>query len=198
LDGTTDVTRTWHFGVPTEQEKRSFTRVLQGHIAIDTAVFPNGTTGYVIDSWARRALWKDGLDYRHGTGHGVGSFLNVHEGPHGIGVRIGYNSKPLKAGMTVSNEPGYYEDGAYGIRIENVVIVREAATPHNFGQKGYLRFEHVTMCPIHKNLIEVSLIDAAEREWLNSYHQEVLEKVSPLLTNDARALAWLKRECSPL
>ncbi|TFY71297.1 hypothetical protein EVG20_g1690 [Dentipellis fragilis] len=194
MDGTTDVTRTWHFGTPTDEEKRAFTRVLQGHIAIDTAVFPNGTSGYIIDTWARRALWKDGLDYRHGTGHGVGHFLNVHEGPQGIGTRIAYNSTPLKPGMTVSNEPGYYADGRFGIRIENVVVVREVHTPHNFGGKGFLGFEHVTMCPIHKNLIDAELLSINERDWLNEYHQEVLEKVAPLLKNDERALAWLQRE----
>ncbi|KAF9236077.1 hypothetical protein BU15DRAFT_64352 [Melanogaster broomeanus] len=123
---------------PSEDEKRAFTRVLQGHIAIDSAIFPTGTTGFLIDSWARRALWQDGLvcflsDYRHGTGHGVGHFLNVHEGPQGIGTRITYNNTPLQAGMTVSNEPGFYADGRWGIRIENVVVVREVDTRHNFG-----------------------------------------------------------------
>ncbi|KIK04842.1 hypothetical protein K443DRAFT_675621 [Laccaria amethystina LaAM-08-1] len=198
LDGTTDVTRTWHFGTPTNEEKRAFTRVLQGHIAIDTAIFPNGTTGYVIDSFARRALWQDGLDYRHGTGHGVGHFLNVHEGPHGIGVRIVLNNTPLKAGMTVSNEPGYYADGKFGIRIEDIVLVREVKTPNNFGDKGYLGFENVTMCPIHKNLVDVSLLNEQEKKWLDDYHAETWEKVSPLLKDDTRALEWLKRECSPL
>jgi len=198
MDGTTDVTRTWHFGTPTEEEKRAFTRVLQGHIAIDTAVFPNGTTGYIIDSFARRALWQDGLDYRHGTGHGVGHFLNVHEGPHGIGIRIVHNNSALKAGMTVSNEPGYYADGRFGIRIENILLVREAKTPNNYGEKGYLSFEHVTMCPIHKKLIQTSLLTRDERSWLDAYHLETLEKVSPLLYNESRALEWLKRECSPI
>ncbi|KAF9443545.1 putative Xaa-Pro aminopeptidase P [Macrolepiota fuliginosa MF-IS2] len=197
-DGTTDTTRTWHFGTPTDAEKRSFTRVLQGHIAIDAGVFPTGTTGFVIDSWARKYLWQDGLDYRHGTGHGVGHFLNVHEGPHGIGVRIAYNNAPLKAGMTVSNEPGYYEDGKYGIRIENIVLVREVKTPNNFGDKGYLGFEHVTMCPVHKKLIDTSLLNDAEKKWVDDYHAEVWEKVSPLLKHDQRALNWLKRETSPL
>jgi len=197
LDGTTDVTRTWHFGTPTPEEKRAFTRVLQGHIAIDTAVFPCGTTGFMLDSWARRALWKDGLDYRHGTGHGVGSFLNVHEGPQGISFRITANT-PLRAGMTLSNEPGYYEDGKYGIRIESIVILREANTPNNFGQKGHLRFENVTMCPLHKNLINVDLLEASERAWVNSYHQQVLQNLFPFLVNDAGALEWLKRETSPL
>ncbi|EGO03418.1 hypothetical protein SERLA73DRAFT_174889 [Serpula lacrymans var. lacrymans S7.3] len=197
LDGTTDVTRTLHFGTPTDEEKRAFTRVLQGHISIDTAVFPTGTSGYISDSFARRALWQDGLDYRHGTGHGVGHFLNVHEGPQGIGTRIGYNNFPLKAGMTISNEPGYYADGRFGIRIENVIIVREAQTPYNFGN-GYLAFEHLTMCPIHKKLVDLSILTVQERDWLNAYHAETWKKVSPLLHNDPRALAWLERECSPL
>ncbi|KAG1779396.1 peptidase M24, structural domain-containing protein [Suillus placidus] len=204
LDGTTDVTRTLHFGTPTDEEKRAFTRVLQGHISIDTAVFPIGTSG--VDSFARRALWQEGWgnrytfitpEYRHGTGHGVGHFLNVHEGPHGIGTRIAYNSTSLKAGMTVSNEPGYYADGRYGIRTESVVIVREAKTPNNFGN-GYLCFERVTMCPIQTKLIDFSVLTAQEKEWLNSYHAETLEKVGPLLRNDRRALQWLERECSPV
>ncbi|THH27358.1 hypothetical protein EUX98_g6829 [Antrodiella citrinella] len=215
LDGTTDTTRTWHFGTPTAEEKRAFTRVLQGHIAIDTAVVPNGTSGYIIDSFARRPLWEDGLDYRyilssfciglelisifsHGTGHGVGHFLNVHEGPHGIGIHIAYNNTPLKAGMTISNEPGYYADGKFGIRIENVVIVREAQTPNNFGNKGYLKLEHVTMCPIDKGLIDADLISKSERNWLNAYHAEVLEKLTPHLQHDRKALTWLKDRCSPL
>jgi len=198
LDGTTDVTRTWHFGTPTQEEKRAFTRVLQGHISIDSAIFPTGTTGYVIDSFARRALWQDGLDYRHGTGHGVGHYLNVHEGPHGIGVRIAYNSSPLKVGMTISNEPGYYADGQFGIRIESIVLVREAKTPNNFGDKGYLGFEHVTLCPIQTKLVDVTLLSEAEKIWLNEYHAETWKKVSPLLTLDSRALEWLKRECAPL
>jgi len=198
LDGTTEVTRTLHFGAPTAEQRRAFTRVLQGHIAIDTAVFPNGTSGYNIDTWARRYLWRDGLDYRHGTGHGVGHFLNVHEGPQGIGTRIAYNNVPLKPGMTVSNEPGYYEDGEYGIRIENVVIVREAQTPSNFGDKGFLGFEHVTVVPVGRNLIDLSLLSVEERAWVDGYHQEIWEKVSPLLEGDARAKAWLHRECAPL
>ncbi|KAI0796341.1 Creatinase/aminopeptidase [Irpex lacteus] len=198
FDGTTDVTRTWHFGTPTDEEERAFTRVLQGHIAIDTAIFPNGTTGYIIDSWARKPLWEDGLDYRHGTGHGVGHYLNVHEGPQGIGIRIAYNSTPLKAGMTVSNEPGYYADGRFGIRIEDVVVVKEVQTRNNFGEKGYLGFERVTMCPIHKNLIDVSLLSLREKQWVDDYHKEVFDKVSPLLKNDEKALKWLERETSPL
>ncbi|KIO20986.1 hypothetical protein M407DRAFT_132041 [Tulasnella calospora MUT 4182] len=200
LDGTTDTTRTWHFGEPTAEEKRAFTRVLQGHIAIDTAVIPNGTTGYVIDSFARRALWQDGLDYRHGTGHGVGHFLNVHEGPQGIGMRPTLNETPLKKGMTVSNEPGYYADGRFGIRIEDIVIVQDASTPNNFGDKGYLSFEHVTMCPKQTKLVDPSLLAPWEVKWLDDYHKEVLEKVKPILEKfrDERAVKWLERECRPL
>ncbi|KAF7291982.1 putative Xaa-Pro aminopeptidase P [Mycena indigotica] len=198
FDGTTDVTRTWHFGTPTAEEKRAFTRVLQGHIAIDAAVFPVGTTGYLLDPFARKFLWQDGLDYRHGTGHGVGHYLNVHEGPHGMGVRIAYNSTPLKAGMTVSNEPGYYADGRFGIRIENIVLVRKVETPNNFGDKGFLGFEHVTMCPIQTKLIDQSIFSAEETRWINEYHAEILSKVEGLLKNDERALNWLRRECAPI
>ncbi|KAH0834715.1 peptidase M24, structural domain-containing protein [Lanmaoa asiatica] len=210
LDGTTD-----HFGTPSGEEKRAFTRVLQGHITLDSAVFPTGTTGRSLDhTWARRALWRDGLgelslisfiginifncdspDYRHGTGHGVGHFLNVHEGMCGNAGRP-YNSTALKPGMTLSNEPGYYADGKWGIRIENVVIVREVKTPNNFGGNGYLGFERVTMCPIQTSLIDFSVLTNEEKKWLNDYHAEVESKVAPLLEGkDARALAWLKRQC---
>ncbi|KAG0739732.1 hypothetical protein G6F57_004098 [Rhizopus arrhizus] len=198
LDGTTDVTRTFHFGTPTAYEKRCFTRVLQGHIAIDQAVFPKGTTGYLLDPFARQYLWKDGLNFLHGTGHGVGSFLNVHEGPHGIGVRVSYNDTPLAAGMTVTDEPGYYEDGKFGIRIENVIIVKEADTPNNFGGRGYLGFEHVTIAPIGRNLIDVDLLSPSERKWVNDYHQECLTKLGPLIAHDELATAWLKKETLPI
>ncbi|KAJ3841758.1 putative Xaa-Pro aminopeptidase P [Lentinula raphanica] len=199
LDGTTDVTRTWHFGTPTDEEKRTATRVLQGHIAIDSAIFPNGTTGYIIDSWARKALWKDGLgDFRHGTGHGVGHYLNVHEGPHGLGTRITYNASPLKAGMIVTNEPGFYADGKYGIRIENVLIVKEVVTPWNFGDKGFLGFECVTMCPIQTKLVDQNLISVDEKSWLNDYNHNVWIKISPMLQHDERALRWLEKECQPI
>lgn len=197
-DGTTDVTRTWHFGTPAEDEKRAFTRVLQGHIGIDRAVFAAGTTGYQLDCLARRPLWEDGLDFRHGVGHGVGHFLNVHEPPQGISTRTVHNETSLKNGMVISNEPGFYKDGEWGIRIENLVVVRKAATPHNFGSKGYLCFEHLTFCPIQVSLIDATLLDAAERKWLNAYHDETLAKVGPLLQKqgDERAYAWLKRQCS--
>ncbi|KAI9193136.1 peptidase M24, structural domain-containing protein [Polychytrium aggregatum] len=198
LDGTTDTTRTLHFGTPTEEEKDAFTRVLKGHIQLDLAVFPRGTTGYVLDVLARTALWKGGLDYRHGTGHGVGSYLNVHEGPHGIGIRIGYNDIPLAPGMVISNEPGFYNDGKFGIRIENIILVKEVETPNNFGGVGYLGFEHVTLVPIQRRLIKVELLTPEERDWVNSYHQEILQKVSPLLSENGLALEWLKRETLPI
>lgn len=197
-DGTTDVTRTWHYGKPKDEEIRAFTRVLQGHIAIDRAVFPQGTTGYLLDPLARRPLWQDGLDFRHGTGHGVGHFLNVHEGPQGIGTRAVFNETSLKEGMILSNEPGFYKDGSWGIRIENLVVVKKAETRNNFGNKGYLGFEHLTLCPYQINLIDQSLLYQDERDWINAYHDETYEKVAPLLEKmgDRRGLDWLKRHCS--
>ncbi|OVA18659.1 Creatinase [Macleaya cordata] len=143
-DGTTDITRTVHFGNPSAHEKACYTAVLKGHIALDTARFPNGTNGHALDILARVPLWKNGLDYRHGTGHGIGSYLNVHEGPHLISFRPQARNVPLQASMTVTDEPGYYEDGNFGIRLENVLIVNEADTKFNFGDKGYLSFEHIT------------------------------------------------------
>ena len=197
--GTTDVTRTLHFGTPTAEQKRCFTRVLQGHIAIDRLVFPHNTTGYVLDSLARAPLWRDHLEYRHGTGHGVGHYLNVHEPPIGIGTRLVFNDTGLKAGMVISNEPGYYRDGEWGIRTESLVIVR----PHTVaseppGSSPFLCFEHLTLCPIQTRLVEVELLTPDERAWLNAYHDEVREKLTPLLESqgDSLALAWLKKECT--
>ncbi|CAG8728850.1 11662_t:CDS:2, partial [Acaulospora morrowiae] len=197
-DGTTDVTRTVHFGTPTEQEKRAFTRVLQGHISIDRAIFPKNTTGFLLDVLARAALWRDGLDYLHGTGHGVGCFLNVHEGPQGIGTRIAFNDVPLQVGMTVTNEPGYYEDGKFGIRIETVLLVREVKTPNNFGDRGYLGFEHITFVPIQTKLIDTNLLNPTEHKWINDFNAECLKKVGPLLKPDSPGLRWLERETAPL
>ncbi|KAJ3075797.1 hypothetical protein HDU98_006888 [Podochytrium sp. JEL0797] len=194
LDGTTDCTRTNHFGTPTAFEKEAYTRVLKGHIAIDQAVFPVGVNGYVLDILARTALWKVGLDFRHGTGHGVGHYLNVHEGPHGIGTRIAYNDVPLEAGMTITNEPGFYQDGEFGIRIENIMIVKKVDTPYDFGGKGSLGFEHVTMCPISTRLVDVGLLLEEEREWVNRYHEMVWEKVGPLVEGDEVAKGWLWKE----
>ncbi|PKI74061.1 hypothetical protein CRG98_005539 [Punica granatum] len=161
IDGTTDITRTVHFGEPTPRQKECFTRVLQGHIALDQAVFPENTPGFVLDPFARSSLWKIGLDYRHGTGHGVGAALNVHEGPQSISYRYG-NLTSLQKGMIVSNEPGYYEDHAFGIRIENLLCVVEAETPNNFGGLVYLGFEKLTFVPIQVS----SLLDGSARQWL--------------------------------
>ncbi|KDE08101.1 X-Pro aminopeptidase [Microbotryum lychnidis-dioicae p1A1 Lamole] len=199
-DGTTDTTRTLHFGEPSMSERRAYTRVLQGHIAIDTAVFPETTTGYLLDAFARRPLWLDGLDYRHGTGHGVGSHINVHEGPQGIGTRIAYNEVKLRAGHVCSNEPGYYEDGKFGIRIENIVVVREASTLNQFGGVKFLEMESVTQVPIATNLVLVELLSPDERDWLNTYNASVREKLTPLIkkTGDESALKWLEKETRAL
>ncbi|XP_050221362.1 aminopeptidase P2 [Mercurialis annua] len=195
VDGTTDVTRTVHFSEPTAREKECFTRVLQGHIALDQAIFPANTPGFVLDAFARSSLWKIGLDYRHGTGHGVGAALNVHEGPQSISFRYG-NTTPLQKGMIVSNEPGYYEDHAFGIRIENLLHVKEVQTPNRFGGIEYLGFEKLTFVPIQTKMVELSLLSAAEIDWLNDYHSQVWEKVSPLLDGPARQ--WLSYNTRPL
>src|SRR5436305_153265 len=162
-----------------------FTRVLKGHIAIATAVFPKGTRGSQLDSFARRPLWEAGLDYAHGTGHGVGSFLAVHEGPQRIspvGSPQAGGAEPLKAGMIISNEPGYYKTGAYGIRIENLVLVVEAEAESGFeAEKRLLGFETLTFAPIERRLIDTALLSPAERQWVDDYHAEVLRIVGPQL-----------------
>jgi len=195
-DGTTDVTRTVHYGNPTEHERRCFTRVLQGHIDLATTVFPKGTVGRNLDTIARLPLWKDGLEYLHGTGHGVGSFLNVHEPPTLIsssaGNRGSYFSNPLKPGMTVTIEPGYYEDGAFGIRIENDYLITEATTMHNFQDTPFYTFENLTWVPIQPTLVEKSLLSESQLDWLNSYNQQCKEKISPLI-EDQTALDYLER-----
>ncbi|KAK1598806.1 metallopeptidase family M24 [Colletotrichum navitas] len=197
LDGTTDTTRTLHFGQPTEAEKLAYTLVLKGNIALDTAIFPKGTTGFAIDCLARQHLWKEGLDYRHGTGHGVGSYLNVHEGPVGIGTRVQFAEVALAPGNVLSIEPGFYEDGSYGIRIENVAMVTEVKTKHSFGDKPYLGFEHVTMVPYCRNLIEPSLLTAEEKAWLNAHHADILQKTKGYFQDDPLTLTWLTRETQP-
>ena len=196
-DGTTDVTRTVVIGKPTAEQKDRFTRVLKGHIAIATALFPEGTRGCQLDSFARQYLWQAGLDYAHGTGHGVGSFLSVHEGPQRIspaGSAQSGGDEPLRAGMILSNEPGYYKTGEYGIRIENLVLVvpREAEG----AEKKLLGFETLTFAPIDRNLIELDMLTDAERIWVDSYHRKVLEVVGPQL--DGEAKAWLEAQCAPL
>ncbi|XP_058054150.1 xaa-Pro aminopeptidase ApepP-like [Anopheles bellator] len=200
LDGTTDVTRTVHFGQPSDEEIRAFTHVLKGQIALGTAVFPRKVEGRFLDSIARKALWDIGLDYGHGTGHGVGHFLNVHEGPMGIGIRLMPNDPGLEENMFLSNEPGYYKDGQFGIRIEDIVQVVTADVGTNFDGRGALTFRTVTMCPIQTRLIDVKLLTDEEREHLNNYHDQVYETLAPLLRSaaDHETLAWLKRETAPI
>ncbi|KAJ2311866.1 hypothetical protein IWW54_002408, partial [Coemansia sp. RSA 2705] len=199
LDGTTDVTRTYHFGQPTDWQRECFTRVLKGHIALDRAVFPSGTSGYGLDPLARLPLWELGLDFRHGTGHGVGSFLNVHEGPQGVSMRKTTVDTGFSAGMTITNEPGYYEDGEFGIRIENTCLVVKVDTKFDYtGGAGYLTFDPVTMVPIQKKLIKPELFTEVERKWLDEYHQTVWDNVSPRLEKGGLGYEWLKRETSAL
>jgi Xaa-Pro aminopeptidase len=197
LDGTTDTTRTMHFGEPTDMERKAYTLVLKGNIALERAIFPKGTSGFAIDMMARQFLWNEGLDYRHGTGHGVGSFLNVHEGPIGIGTRVQFSEVPLSVGNVISDEPGYYEDGKFGIRIENMVVVKEVETKHKFGDKPYLGFEHVTLTPHCRKLVDVSLLTKDEIDFINAYHKEVFDKTSHFFENDSLTTAWLKRETAP-
>lgn len=187
LTGTTDVTRTIAIGKPTAEQKDRFTRVLKGHIAIATALFPAGTTGSQLDTLARHALWQAGLDYHHGTGHGVGSYLNVHEGPQRISKSP--SSIALQPGMIVSNEPGYYKTNAYGIRIESLVIVVEKGIPQG-GEHALLGFETLTQAPIDTSLVEGEMLTLQERAWLNAYHTQVRETLLPHLS--AQEGAWLK------
>eukprot|EP00090_Calanus_glacialis_P043927 TRINITY_DN7796_c0_g1_i1.p1 TRINITY_DN7796_c0_g1~~TRINITY_DN7796_c0_g1_i1.p1 ORF type:complete len:620 (+),score=228.62 TRINITY_DN7796_c0_g1_i1:83-1942(+) len=196
-DGTTDVTRTIHLGTPTHHEKECFTRVLKGMIGLATAVFPNKTKGHCLDSFARQHLWQVGLDYLHGTGHGVGAFLNVHEGPSGISWRVYPNDPGLQAGMILSDEPGYYEDGNFGIRIETLVKVVEVKTKFTMPSKStFLTFEPVTVVPIQAKMILAELMTQQELEWLNAYHQTCRDRVGPILKQMGRveALEWLIKE----
>lgn len=193
-DGTTDVTRTLAIGAPSAEMRRRFTLVLKGHVMLARARFPKGTTGSQLDSLARYALWQEGLDYDHGTGHGVGSYLNVHEGPQRISKVP--NTVALQPGMIVSNEPGYYKNGAYGIRIENLVAVTES--PRRDGEdRDMLAFETLTLAPIDRRLIERDLLTAEETAWLDAYHARVLEVIGPQL-DDAAARAWLTAATAPL
>ncbi|KAG5089520.1 hypothetical protein JHK86_002132 [Glycine max] len=171
-------------------------QVLKGHIALGNARFPNGTNGHSLDILARIPLWKDGLDYRHGTGHGIGSYLNVHEGPHLISFRPQARNVPLQSSMTVTDEPGYYEDGEFGIRLENVLIVKEADTTFNFGDRGYLSFEHITWAPYQTKLIDLNLLSPEEINWLNSYHATCRNILAPYL--DEVENAWLKKATEPV
>jgi len=188
-DGTTDVTRTIAIGAPDAEMRDRFTRVLKGHIALATARFPAGTSGSQLDALARRPLWDIGLDYEHGTGHGVGSFLSVHEGPQRISKMP--NTVALRPGMIISNEPGFYKEGAFGIRIENLILVQPADEHGRF-----LRFETLTLAPIDRNLIELSLLGPEERAWLDAYHARVLAEIGPLV--DVQTKAWLEKAAAPL
>lgn len=192
-DGTTDVTRTIAIGTPTREMCERFTLVLKGHIALARAVFPKGTRGGQLDVLARQYLWAQGLDYAHGTGHGVGSFLSVHEGPQRIAT-FGGGDEPLAAGMILSNEPGYYKTGAYGIRIENLVLVEARDVPG--AECEMLGFETLTFAPIDRALIALDLLDPAERAWVDAYHAKVLSIVGPQLEGEAKA--WIEAACAPL
>ena len=193
LDGTTDITRTVAIGRPTKEMRDRFTRVLKGHIALSRVRFPKGTSGHQLDALARLSLWEAGLDYDHGTGHGVGSYLGVHEGPHRIAKAL--NAVPLEPGMIVSNEPGYYKTGAYGIRIENLQVVTPAAQIDG-GERAMLGFETLTLAPIARELIVKQMLTKDELTWLNAYHARVRIEIGPQLSGDART--WLDAATAPL
>ena len=215
LDGTIDTTRTIHFkpSSSTPAQRRAYTRVLQGHIAISTSIFPSTTTGQTLDAFARQKLWLDGLDYMHGTGHGVGSFLNVHEGPQGISKG---STEALRVGQTTSNEPGFYAEGEFGIRIESVLVVQHVETRAAFGGDVWLGFERLTQVsrfglvldrgtdtlaiqvPIqHDHFLDKSLMTSDELHWLKAHNRSCREKLLPFLQGreDKRARRWLKEAC---
>jgi len=191
-DGTTDITRTIAVGTPSPEMRRNFTLVLKGHIAIARAVFPDGTTGAQLDTLSRQFLWQAGLDFDHGTGHGVGSYLSVHEGPARISKLGG---APLKRGMILSNEPGYYRAGGYGTRIENLILVTEAA-PVADAEKPLNAFETLTLAPLDARLIDSALLNAGESGWLDAYHARARDALAPLL--DAPTREWLIAATAPL
>ncbi len=183
LSGTTDITRTMFTGKATAEQKDRFTRVLKGMIALTLQKFPRGTSGAQLDVLARQFLWQDGVTYNHGTGHGVGAFLGVHEGPIGFSTRY---PTPLEAGMIISNEPGYYKPGAYGIRIENLVLVAQSEV----GDGNFLELETLTLCPIDLRLVDEKLLLPQERDWLNAYHKRVFREIGPQVSGTVKA--WLK------
>jgi Xaa-Pro aminopeptidase len=187
------VTRTLAIGEPTSEMRERFTLVLKGHLALARVRFPAGTTGSALDALARAPLWAAGLDFDHGTGHGVGSYLGVHEGPQRISKAP--NTVALLPGMIVSNEPGYYKEGAYGIRIENLQVVA-APAPIPGGEREMLGFETLTLAPIDRDLVELTLLTPEERAQLDAYHARVLTTVGPLV--DAETRAWLARACASL
>ena len=191
VDGTTDVTRTLAIGTPDSAMRRAYTLVLKGHIALAMVRFPPGTSGRALDALARAPLWAAGLDYDHGTGHGVGSYLGVHEGPQRIAKQA--SDTPLEAGMILSNEPGYYLPGGFGIRIENLQCVTQAHIPPG-GERPMHGFEPLTLAPMDRQLIDAGLLSPTERDWLNAYHARVRAEIGPLIPPDARA--WLEGACA--
>ena len=194
LDGTTDITRTMALREPGEEERTAYTQVLQGLIAISRARFPKGVAGAHLDALARAPLWAAGRDFDHGTGHGVGVYLSVHEGPQRLS-RV--SDLPLQPGMILSNEPGYYLEGRFGIRLENLIVVQPApALPGGDPERTQYAFETLTFVPFDRRLIDVTILAPAERDWLDAYHGEVLAKVGPQL--DTAPLAWLTAACAPL
>ena len=191
LDGTTDITRTIALGPLTEDQKRVYTLVLKGHIQIELCKFPSGASGTQLDVLARQAMWREGLNYLHGTGHGVGTYLNVHEGPHQF--RMEWKPAPLVAGMTITDEPGIYLEGKFGVRIENTLLI----TPYKETQFGqFLQFESLTLCPIDTTPIVKEMLLTEEIAWLNQYHQHVYDTLAPHLNNDEAA--WLKSACAAI
>lgn len=185
LDGTTDITRTIPLGPVNEEQRHVYTLVLKGHIRLEMCKFPNLASGTQIDALAREAMWKEGMNFMHGAGHGVGSYLNVHEGPHQI--RMEWKPAPLRAGMTVTDEPGLYLAGKFGVRIENTLIVKDYMETE-FGK--FLQFEPLTLCPIDTECVDVSLLSDEERQWLNQYHSYVYDKLSPMLDDSEKQ--WLR------
>lgn len=192
LDGTTDITRTIGLGSITKRQQEDFTTCLKGHIALATAIFPEGTKGYSLDAIARKPLWDKGINYGHGTGHGIGYFLSVHEGP--MNIRAEFNNEPVREGHLLSNEPGIYREGEYGIRIENVLLCKRFKT-NEFG--NFLCFETLSFCPIDRKLIINELLSMDEINWINHYHEIVFKQISPLIA-DPNVLEWLKTQCAPL
>ncbi len=193
VDGTTDITRTMIVGDPTEEHRTCYTRVLQGMIAISRIRFPKGVGGQHLDALARAPLWLAGMDYDHGTGHGVGSYLSVHEGPQGISRR---SEVALEPGMILSNEPGYYREGAFGIRIENLIVVTEAPAIKGGDDREMLHFETLTYVPLDRHLIDVNMLSDAERDWIDRYHADTLHLLGGRLDDSVRD--WLTKACAPL
>ena len=191
LDGTTDITRTIALGPLTDEEKKIYTLVLKGHIQIELCKFPSGSSGTQIDILARKDMWREGLNYLHGTGHGVGTYLNVHEGPHQF--RMEWKPAPLVAGMTITDEPGIYLPGRCGARTENTLLI----VPYRETEFGrFLQFEPLTLCPIDKTPIVMEMMTPEEVAWLNDYHQLVFDRLSPHLDEDEKA--WLQEACAPI